>query len=567
MSARTTRRRALTATAGFSLASAFLIACGGDDDEPAASGGGSGSPAAGGSPASSPTEAPPQGNQVRGGVFGTITANGENLDIFTTPTEYAQLSGQYVYDHLISTRSNENAPWVAEAAEGVEMSADGLTLTFKLRGGMKYQPIEPVNGRDVVAEDVVMVQDYVKNVAGAENSFQTQVLERAEAPDDRTVIYRLQRPTAYLFTSRMLGHPGPQAIVPHETFDNLATAQQVGSGPFMLDQWTIGTRYDYVRFDGYHGHGKPNTEPWRDGHVALFLVDEAAREAAFRSGQIHNYTPAAGAFDNVASSMGDDAQVIERAGLGPFCFNLGNAPGDGKPWVDYKDTRFRQALYRLTDRQQFIDLVYGGRAELGTSILATGQLDIYQVPDAETAEYYRYDVAEAKKLLAAMNWQQERDIRFDIFGFGVAPQAAEIMQQQWTMGGITTRIEVQNPTDLLARSQRGDYDVYVGGQAAYDSPQAPLSQNRSDTTIAWGGTSLNDPEIDALINKAEQTPDIDENAALVREIVVELAKRYAPYYHICTPQFRTLISGKVENYEVELSNTAMHRADMWFRDA
>ena len=77
-----------------------------------------------------------------GGTFGAEYTTSDTLNILTNASEYAAFGGQFVYDHLITTRTNENAPFVLEAAEKLEQP-DPTTITFKLRQGMKYHPSRP----------------------------------------------------------------------------------------------------------------------------------------------------------------------------------------------------------------------------------------------------------------------------------------------------------------------------------------------------------------------------------------------------------------------------------------
>jgi peptide/nickel transport system substrate-binding protein len=576
---RVTRRRAVAATSLAAGAAAFLAACGGggDDDDDGgatggATGGGTGSATGGTGPAS--TGASVQegitdgylnkaaGDGSRGGTMGFLYVDSPNLDILTNALEYAGMSGQYVYDHMISSRSNARAPYVLEAAESLEQP-DDLTIIFKLRPGMTYHDIAPVNGRAVKAEDVVAVQEHVKTLTGAENAFQNDILDRAEAPDDLTVIYHLKAPTAYLFTSRLLGHPGPQAIIPQETFDNLATGHQVGSGPFQLDEWVISTRYHYTRFDKYHGYGKPGTLPYRDATDVFILTDDAPRQAAFRSEQVHYYTPAAGAFKETASSIGDLATAVEFVSLQPYTWNFGMQPGRG-PWADPSDIRMRQAGYRLTDKQQMIDLRYNGAAVSTTGVLAMGQFPDYLLEEGAADEYFKYDPAEAKQLLDAVGWDYDKEIVCEILGTQ-NQTGAEILAQQWSEVGLKLRIVVSNAGEFLPRSNRGEYDMFHGSHPQYDSPQAPMRQNHSDSRLAFGGTALGLPEIDAMIEKAEHTVNFEENAKLIRDLQIELLKRYTPYYNIVTPLNQQLVNAKIVNFEIENSNTVMHRADTWYK--
>ncbi len=414
---RVTRRRALGASALTAGAAAFLAACGSGDDDDSSSSGSSSSGSSGSSGgAKVGTDNIQQGYLKQnagpgktGGTMGFIYTDSPNLDILTNALEYAGMSGQYVYDHMLSSRSNANAPYVLEAAQSIEQP-DDTTIIFKLREGMTYHNIPPVNGRAVKAQDVVAVQEHVKTLTGAENAFQNDILDHAEAPDDLTVVYHLKQPTAYLFTSRMLGHPGPQAIIPPETFDNLATAKQVGSGPFMLDDWVISTRYHYTKFDKYHGRGKPGTLPYRDATDVFILVDDAPRQAAFTSGQVHYYTPAAGAFEETKKNLGAQATPVEFVSLQPYTWNFGMQKGRG-PWADPNDTRMREAAYRATDKQQMIELRYNGAAVETTGVLAMGQAKEYLLDAADTDQYFKYDPEAAKKLLDAVGWDSNRETR------------------------------------------------------------------------------------------------------------------------------------------------------------
>jgi peptide/nickel transport system substrate-binding protein len=562
---RVSRRRFIAVTGASAGAAAFLAACGGGGDD---DGGDSGTSDGGGGGQQPQTSTGISKGYLKagttgaktGGMMGFIYTDSPNLDILTNALEYAGMGGQYVYDHMISSRSNENAPFVLEAAQALEQP-DDLTITFKLRPGMTYHNIAPVNGRAVKASDIVAVQNHVKTLTGAESSFQNTILDRAEAPDENTVIYKLKAPTAYLFTSRLLGHPGPQAIIPPETFGNLATARQVGSGPFQLDEWVISTRYHYTRFDKYHGRGKPGTLPYRAATDVLILKDDAPRQAAFRSEQLHFYQPAAGAFKETAAAMSSFATPVEWVGLGPYTWNFGMQKGRG-PWANPADIRMRQAGYRLTNKKQMIDLRYAGAAVETSGVLAMGQAKEYLLQAKDTAEYFKEDPAEAKKLLEAVGWDFNKELVCEMLGTQ-NQSGAEILKQQWARVGLKMRIENSNAGEFLPRSLRGEYDLFHGSHPQYDSPQAPMRQNHSDPRLAYGGTALGLPEIDAMVEKAERTVKFEENAKLIRELQLELLKRYTPYYNIVTPFNQWLVNSKARNFEIESSNTSMHRADAW----
>ena len=95
--------------------------------------------------------------------------------------------------------------------------AEPNRLVMTLKPDMVYQNKAPVNGRKVVASDIVATQEYVKQMTNPENAgFQRNFLDRIEAPNDNTVIFHLKNPTAYLFSSTYLANPTAQPIIPKE---------------------------------------------------------------------------------------------------------------------------------------------------------------------------------------------------------------------------------------------------------------------------------------------------------------------------------------------------------------
>ena len=430
-------------------------------------------------------------------------------------------------------------------------------LSFKLRPGMNYQNFPPVNGREVVAEDVVKMQQFVTPQDNIENNFEKNYLDHAEAPDKYTVVYKLKGPRAYLFDSRILGHPGPQAIIPYETFDHLDSERQIGSGPFILDNWVISTRYHYVRNPEYHGRGQKGL-PYRDATDVFVLSDNSAIEAAMRSGQVSEWIPPPTQFDDLKKSMGKQVQTQQYLGLNPFTWNMNI---DKAP---FNDVRFRQAMYRATNRQQFIDLVYNGQAKAPTGFLAVSMLQ-YQLDASQTDQYFKFDPAEGKKLLSAMNYDTSHEVELFYIGpSSTGDTASQVLSQQAAAIGVKMRIVTFGLAEALPKTQRGDWEMFVGGHPGYDTPSVPMRHNSSQPNHQFFVKGLEDPAYDAMVVKAEQTPDLQQNIEIVKQAQLYAISHYTSYYDILTPINQRLLDARIRNYEIEASNTSMHQAQMWF---
>src|SRR6185295_13370989 len=101
------------------------------------------------------------------------------------------------------------------------------------------------------------------------------------------------------------------------------------------------------------------------------------------------------------------------------------------PWTTASDTRFRKAMYRLTNRKQFIDLIYAGKAVEPTGVLSAGQIKDYLLDAKDTAEFFKFDLTEAKQLISAVGWDANKEIEITYLQGGtVTLQSAEILKEQ-----------------------------------------------------------------------------------------------------------------------------------------
>ena len=159
---RVDRRRAVLATGGFAAGAAFLAACGGSDDKSSSSGGLPTGDAM--KPDRSGLVAKPEDTSKsakRGGVYKWSSAS-EPLHFDGGVQGQAQLNvfNGLAYGSLVQNKPGVGIPStysevVGDLAESWEVSADKLSITFKLRQGVKWHNKAPVNGRDFDSSDVV----------------------------------------------------------------------------------------------------------------------------------------------------------------------------------------------------------------------------------------------------------------------------------------------------------------------------------------------------------------------------------------------------------------------------
>lgn len=544
---RASRRRLLKSGASLSIGAAALALIGCSDDEEGA-----------GSSASAEPTRSSTGDPVQGGRFGETFLNSPNFNPVINWQEGQSLSGRHVYDRILTSRQDSRR-YVLEAMEKVE-SPDPLTLIFTLKPNLKFQDKAPVNGRAVKASDIVASEIYSRDVPNAyDANFHKNYMDTVTAPDDRTVVFKLKKPNAYIFGSQMFGLNTNHLVIPSEILaGDVSTTPPVGSGPWYLADYQIDARYLYKRWDGWREAA--SRKPYIDEHEMIKSIDPVAQESMFRGGQTHIFSPGAGQVDALEKELASIAALHSQAGLAQVAFWLNMEKG--YPWQ--KDERIRKAFWRTMNRQQILDLVYRGKGILPNGLVPAGLVD-YQPTPAESAEYQKFDAKEARQLLEAANWDFNSEWEINQRQASVNQQLAEVFQQQAAEVGIKTRVtqtQFQEWLPNIMGNRR--YQIVLEPSPADETPGRPIRFQHSTTNNQNSGFGLHDAAIDALIEKSEITMDVEENKKLVKQIQLEAMKKYSSSRMIVTPQYFLFVNKKLNDYEVASLNNIIYRTGAWF---
>jgi peptide/nickel transport system substrate-binding protein len=137
-----------------------------------------------------------------------------------------------------------------QMAVGHVMDPDGKRWTITLRPGLLFHDGSKVLARDCVASLARwMKRDSMGQTLGAR-------VDALEAPDDRTIVFRLNRRFPPLLSALAKILPSPPVIMPErlaliDPFKQVT--EMVGSGPFTFkaDEYVSGALSVYSRFTGY----------------------------------------------------------------------------------------------------------------------------------------------------------------------------------------------------------------------------------------------------------------------------------------------------------------------------
>jgi peptide/nickel transport system substrate-binding protein len=382
-------------------------------------------------------------------------------------------------------------------------------------------------------------------------------MDTVEATDDNTVVFHLKAPNAYLFTGTQLGEIANMGIVPAEILADLDNATPVGSGPYQQVTGEVGVRFHYERFANFRNADST----YIDRREFTLFGDRVAEEAAFTAGQTDHHLPTASSpsVDQLRSQLGDKIYTIPYPTTAPYTVNIGGSKAFN---LLKRDDRARQAVYRSLDRQQFIDLLFSGKATLPPAMLTEALAD-YQLDAAETEETFRRDPAEARKLFeAAGALGQEWEIMY------FAPsaeneQACQIFQNQLRDSGLETFIAGIPSSEGFAKATAGEWHLFAGGHPAYSSPQIIMRQQHSVSGSRFGYTGLEDAEIDALVEQSEQATDYEENVRLVKEVQRASLAKWTGYILLASRTIELLLYNHVKDWDVDPGETYFPRTNAW----
>ncbi len=484
--------------------------------------------------ASGETSGTAEGEPVSGGTltFARALDAEAGLNPINAPNNGSIFTIQQIFDQLVEAEAG--AEPVPGLAESWDTSEDGLEWTFHLREAQFS------NGDPVTAEDV---QFSIERFADPDINVAYPALGAAiksvDVVDDSTVKVTLSEVDgAFLDNIAMFA----AAIVPKKVVEEVGDKEfaenPVGSGPFMVTEFTRGQRTVLERNPNYWREG----EPYLDSVVFEFVPDSNTRTLQLRSGQadVADGIPY-NQVESLDASEGITVEVADSLKWDAIWLNNSEPPLD--------EPEVRRALSYATPREQILETVLFGNATVANSLIPPVKYW------DESIEPHPYDIEQAQASLDESSVPDGFDIDLEIpSGDAVEKQTAEIIKAEWAKIGVNVTIV---PGDF--GTMFGDWLAGKGGQAATFPGDALSSDTLSDDEIAALvyspesglnslGTFYENPEVIELLADAKSTVDEEERAAAFSEIQ-QIAMDDAPAVPLFFTKSVTGFQDKVQNFQ------------------
>ena len=425
-----------------------------------------------------------------------------------------------LYNKLV--RHNENLEITPDLAQDIDIP-DNVTYIFNLRKGVKFH-----NGQEMTADDVVFSLNRILDTKTASpgRSYLTTI-KSIEKLSTYSVKIVLTAPLASFLEGLASNNCAIVSKAAVEQYGNLQKVE-VGTGPFMLKEWTPDNSMTLVKNPDYFEKG----QPWLDKVIFRIIPEQASLLAGVKSGTLDMATINDGSTIMLAK-RDNNLNVMQKPGVNvrTFGFNVTHKPFD--------DERVRQAISLAIDRTEVVTV-----AEFGMG-MATGPIPVSATQWAlplSKIPFASPDIAKAKALLAQAGYPNGftfKIVTANSYEGGLS--VAQVIQSQLKKIGVNAELEVVEWGICIDRWVKRTFDAMVELRGGSSEPDRFLYRMIHST----GGVNnflFKDAEVDALLDKGRALTKVADRKPVYDQLQIALATK-APIVFLYSP-FETHVMGK-----------------------
>jgi len=490
-------------------------------------------------PVAATVSAPVTGDAI---VEGTIGEASTLIPVLASDSASHSVAGQ-IYNGLV--KYDKDLKIVGDLAESFDVSADGLTITFHLRKGVKWHDGTPFTARDVLYTHRVII-DPKTPTAYAEDFKQVKSIS---APDDHTIKVHYDKPFAPALASWGTSILPAHLLEGQDITKSPLARHPVGTGPYRFKEWIAGQKIVLDANPEYF-----EGRPYLDRYIYRIIPDTSTMYMEMKAGAIDlmSLTPVQYARQTTSR------QFSSR-------FNKFRYPSSGYLYMGYNlrhplfgDKRIRQAITAAIDKDELIQGVLFGMGQKAHGPIVPGRW-AYN-PNVKDMGY---DPKHAAELLAQAGWKEKnadgilvkdgKSFQFTILtnqGNQQRLMSAQIIQQRLKYVGIDVKIRiVEWATFLKEYIDKGKFEVVM---LAWNISQDP------DMYDVWHSSKTNpgelnfvgfkNAEVDRLLVEGRGTFDIEKRKQAYFRIQEILAEEQ-PYTFLYVPDALPVVSARIRGVE------------------
>ena len=485
--------------------------------------------------------APPTPAQTpkRGGVIRIAEREAPSLDphlsISFLTHSYVSLS----YSQLVrfpngpEQKSPTDFSILPDLAEKWTVSRDGKVYTFSLRKGVRFHQKPPVNGREVVADDVKYSLERFMAKSGFAPRFEP--VTAIDVLDRYTVRVTLKEPYAPFLNH--LANSSFCAILPREAKEKFKDFNHpdavIGTGPFILKSYEKGVRMVFERNPDYFMKGLP----YLDGAVVEITPDAAARLSVLRAGKAE--LPHVWGWispEEARSVKKTNPEMVvtpfQIIGMGFIYMRTDQPP--------FNDVRVRRAMSLAIDRKAWNDaLIFGeGCVDAGPipCALKEWKLDAAKIEPARAKYLVGYDPAEAKRLLAEAGFPRGFTTPMFHWPGYVVPWRSyyELAAENLGKVGINVELKAEEYGKYISTTAVGKYEKMAMGPSTPFTEVDDFLYGRFYPELPTNQSHVADAELTKMLLAQRREMDPKKRKQMVDDIQRYLADKA---YYVYVPQW------------------------------
>jgi peptide/nickel transport system substrate-binding protein len=475
-------------------------------------------------------------------VSGSIGEASNLIPILATDASSHEVA-DHVYNGLL--KYDKNLELTGSLAESWTVSPDGLTITFRLRRGVRWHDGAPFTSRDVLYTYRVVVDPKTPTAYAGDY----RQVQRAEAPDLFTFRVTYATPFAPALSSWTLSILPAHLLEGKDITKSPLSRNPVGTGPYRFKEWKQGQQIVLeANADYFEGR------PYLDRRIVRVIPDSSTMFMELKAGGVDlmGLTPVQYARQT------DGRDFTDR-------FNRFRYPSKSYTYLGYNlenplftDRRVRQAITHALDKAEIVHgvLLGMGRPAHGPFLPGTWA---YNPGIRELS----YDPAKALALLREAGWERSpgdgiltkggRPFSFTILtnqGNAERLKTAQIIQRRLREIGIDVKIRVVEWASFITQFiDKRRFETVLLGWALSPEPD-PYDIWHSSKT---GPKELNfvgyrNPEVDRLLDEGRRTYDVKHRQKAYWRIQ-ELLLEDQPYTFLYVPDALPVVHARIRGIE------------------
>lgn len=451
-------------------------------------------------------------------VINIAAEKGGNLD---TKFDYVwvnngELYKELTYRHLFKTDASltEINP---DLADSYELSDDGLTLTIKMKDGLKWSDGEALTGEDVQWSISTILKAALAN--GIYTSAFTKI-EGAEAWKDGSADslsgIQVDGNTVTITFAQKVGNIlnvlSQFAILPKHCLKDSDPLQlhndpywenPVTDGMYKIGQFEPGNYIELVQDENYEGE-KPKIDK-----VIVNIVGDALTAAQDGKSDFMK-SNAPGMIEELNKIDGYKSFSVDTLFYRYFIVNYEDAAGNKNTKME--DARVREAILYAINRKELIDKLYPDLGVVDNSGVPAG----YNGYD-DTLNQYEYNPEKAKQLLKEAGWNFNEPLKIRYY-YGDQTSIDFINAVTQYLSEIGMKVDALKVTgdSTTALFSVKDYDIALKGLSAFGFEEfygEYTSQNANFKNIFGASGSFDD-----LYNQLVAETDQAKRAEILKEL-------------------------------------------------